>query len=63
VVELAPPEAIGKYFGLYNLTTKISVAGSLVFSILADRFGYEAALFAQAVPSAIGLVFLWRARK
>lgn len=61
VVELAPKEAVGEYFGLYNLTTKISVAGSLLFSVLADRFGFEAALLSQTVPSGLGLLFLWLA--
>jgi UMF1 family MFS transporter len=62
LVDLAPPEAVGEYFGLYNLTTKISVAGSLVFSFLADRFGFQVALLSQALPSGLGLLFLWLAR-
>lgn len=63
VVELSPAGEIGEYFGLYNLTTKISVASSLVFSLLADRFGFQAALLSQAVPAALGLYFLWRSSK
>lgn len=56
VVELAPEEAVGEYFGLYNLTTKISVAGSLVFSLLADRFGFQAALLSQALSAGLGVL-------
>ncbi len=63
VVELAPKEAVGEYFGLYNLTTKISVAGSLIFSILADRFGFQVALLSLTIPSGLGLFLLWSAGK
>ena len=59
VVEFAPKERLGEYFGFYNLTTKISVAGSLVFSLLADRFGFRVALLSGVFPSGLGLVFLW----
>lgn len=58
VVELAPPAQVGEYFGLYNLTTKISVMMSLVFSILADRFGFQAALLSLAIPSGLGFLCL-----
>ena len=62
VIELVPEEEIGEYFGLYNLTTKISVTSSLVFSILADRLGFRWALLSQLIPSGAGLVFLWLSR-
>lgn len=58
VVELSPSAEIGEYFGLYNLTTKISVVGSLVFSFLADRWGFQAALLSQLIPSGVGLFLL-----
>ena len=58
VVELAPREAVGEYFGLYNLTTKISVIGSLIFSLLADGFGFHTALLSQSVTCGAGLLFL-----
>jgi UMF1 family MFS transporter len=61
VLELAPAEEVGEYFGLYNLTTKISVAGSLIFSILADRFGFQVALLSLTIPSGLGLFLLWKA--
>lgn len=59
VLELVPPEEVGEYFGLYNLTTKVSVVGSLVFSILADRFGFQAALLSLVLPSGLGVLLLW----
>lgn len=63
LVELSPEGEIGKYFGLYNLTTKISVVSSLIFSVLADRFGFERALLSQTLPAALGLYFLCRSSK
>lgn len=60
VVEFAPLDSVGEYFGLYNLTTKVSVVGSLVFSLLADRLGFRAALLSGLVPTGLGLFFLWR---
>ena len=59
VIEWSPGGEVGEYFGLYNLTTKISVVGSLIFSILADRFGFRPALLSLAFPSGLGIIFLW----
>ena len=63
VIELVPEKEMGQYFGLYNLVTKISVTSSLVFSILADRFGFRAALLSQLIPNGVGLLFLVIARR
>lgn len=54
VIEFAPPEKLGQYFGLYGLTTKISVVGSLTFSICADIWGFRAALWALILPAFAG---------
>lgn len=62
VVELSPAGEIGEYFGLYNLTTKISVVGSFVFSVLADQVGFRIALLSQAISSGLGLFFLLRSQ-
>ena len=58
VVELSPPGEVGGYFGFYNLTTKISVVWSLLFSILADRLGFQAALLSLVIPAALGWLLL-----
>jgi MFS transporter, UMF1 family len=58
LVELAPPDSLGEYFGLYGLTTKISVIGSLIFSIIADFSGFRTALKTVAFPATVGLLFL-----
>lgn len=59
LVEFAPTEKLGQYFGLYGLTTKISVLGSTIFSILADTIGFEIALLSLAVPAALGTFLLF----
>jgi len=58
LIELAPPEKIGQYFGLYGLTTKISVLGSLIFSIIADLAGFRQALWVLVFPAAVGFAAL-----
>jgi UMF1 family MFS transporter len=36
LIELAPPDKIGEYFGLYGITIKVSVVGTLLFSLITD---------------------------
>ncbi len=36
LIELAPPDKIGEYFGFYGITIKISVAGTMIFSLISD---------------------------
>lgn len=57
VVELAPQEDLGAYFGIYNLTTKFSILSNLLFSVLAGWFGYRPALLALAVPAILSVYF------
>lgn len=56
VVEIAPQEHLGAYFGIYNLTTKLSVISNLVFSVLAGILGFQAALLVLALPALAGVV-------
>ena len=58
LIELVPAERIGEYFGLYGLTTKISVIGSLIFSIVADLAGFRQALLVLVFPAFAGWLFL-----
>lgn len=55
---LAPADRIGEFFGLYGITLKLSVIGSTVFAVMADHLGMRPAIFGQAVPLVLGLVFL-----
>jgi UMF1 family MFS transporter len=55
VLLLAPPEQVGQYFGLYGITTKLSVVGALVYGLVADAWGSKAAMLAQGVPLLLGL--------
>jgi MFS-type transporter involved in bile tolerance (Atg22 family) len=61
-VLLAPPERIGQYFGLYGITTKLSVVGSLSYALVADWFGTRPAMLAQGVPLLLGLACLAKVR-
>ncbi len=58
LIEFAPQEKLGEYFGLYGLTTKVSVIGSLLFSIVADLAGFRQALWILMFPAAFGTVCL-----
>jgi UMF1 family MFS transporter len=58
VLLLAPPGQVGQYFGLYGITVKVSVLGSTVYGVIADRGGPHTALLAQTVPLLLGLLFL-----
>lgn len=69
LIELSPREKLGEYFGLYGITTKLSVLGSAIFAVLYDvtseltgdsLVGWKVALAAQSLPLALGLLFLWR---
>lgn len=67
LIELSPREKVGEYFGLYGITTKLSVIGSALFGIIYDQTtrisgndltGWKAALLFQAVPLVLGLGLL-----
>jgi UMF1 family MFS transporter len=72
LIELSPREKLGEYFGLYGITTKLSVLGSAVFGFVFDAvsgatgndlIGWKAAMTLQALPLLIGLGFLALVRK
>jgi len=62
LLEVAPPEKVGEFFGLYGITVKLSVFGCTLFAAVADWIGYRVALSSLLVPLAIGIVFLAIAR-
>ncbi len=63
LLEMIPHDQTGKYFGLYGLTTKISVLGSLLYGIAADIWGMRAGLWVLVAPAAAGLFLLaWSSR-
>jgi len=55
VLLLAPPDQTGEYFGLYGITLKLSVLGSVVYAFLADAYGCKPAMLAQGVQLLVGL--------
>ena len=58
VVVLAPPERVGSYFGLYGVTVKLSVVGSLVYGFVEHAAGAKPAMLAQGVQLLLGLACL-----
>jgi MFS-type transporter involved in bile tolerance (Atg22 family) len=62
LMELAPADQLGEYFGLYGITVKISVIGSTAYGVIATCFGPQSALSTQGIPLLAGLFFLWRVR-
>jgi len=56
LIDLAPRERLGEYFGLYGITTKLSVFGGWVFTALLDAHTAPIAMLSQI---AVGLLALW----
>ncbi|MCA8964644.1 MAG: MFS transporter [Planctomycetes bacterium] len=63
VLLLAPADRVGQYFGLYGITVKLSVIGSVVYAQVADAWGSQAGMLAQSVQLLIGLGCLCLLRK
>ncbi|MCA8910377.1 MAG: MFS transporter [Planctomycetes bacterium] len=72
LIELSPREKVGEYFGLYGITTKLSVIGSAVVGVLqdvvskqtgSDLTGWKVAIGAQAGPLLLGILFLALVKK
>lgn len=62
VVVLAPPERVGEYFGLYGITTKLSVFGGVIYGFVRDASDAQSALLSQSPQLLLGLVFLSKVR-
>lgn len=60
LLELAPEDSVGEYFGLYGLVTKVSVIGSFVYGMASDAAGMRTGLWTLVVPAAAGLLLLIR---
>ena len=58
LLQLVPRERAGEFFGLYGITVKVSVLGSVLYGVLADHLGSRTALLAQCVPLLLGMVCL-----
>ncbi|MFH1422414.1 MAG: MFS transporter, partial [Planctomycetota bacterium] len=58
LLDLAPKEKIGEYFGLYGLTGKLSAFGTIFFALIADYYGYRAALVSLLATSISGLIVI-----
>jgi UMF1 family MFS transporter len=62
VLDVAPPERVGEFFGLYGVTQKLSVLGCTLFAAMADWAGYRLALLSLLAPLVVGIGFLMASR-
>lgn len=62
LLELAPRDRVGEFFGLYGITVKVSVVGSVLYGVIADHWGSRTALLAQCVPLLLGIACLGMVR-
>jgi UMF1 family MFS transporter len=62
IVLLAQPDEIGRYFGLYGITVKLSVIGGVVYGLVNDSFGSKPAMLAQSLQLLLGLACLLMVR-
>jgi len=62
IVQLAPPDQIGQYFGLYGITVKLSVFGAVVYGYVHHSFGAKPAMLAQSTQLLLGLLCLFMVR-
>jgi UMF1 family MFS transporter len=58
VLRVTPPERYGEALGLYGVTTKASIVGTVVFAVLADNVGYPVAILTEAATLAGGVVLM-----
>ena len=62
LLEVAPPDRVGEFFGLYGVTVKLSVLGCTLLAALADWIGFRVALLSLLAPLVAGTVLLALAR-
>ena len=62
VLLLAPADRVGEYFGLYGITVKLSVIGSLVYGFVDHAYGSKPAMLAQSIQLLLGLLCLCMVR-
>jgi len=66
LIQIAPKDRVGEFFGMYGLTLKVSVVGSILFGLLADHLpfdvatNYRWALGSGFVSLFLGLFFISR---
>ena len=62
LLEIAPPERVGEFFGFYGITGKLSIVEVFLFSLLADIFSYQVAILSLGLTLLAGItliVFAW----
>jgi len=63
LLEIAPEDKVGEFFGLYGITLKLSVLGCTLYAALADWSGsHRTALLSLLAPLVVGIGFLAMAK-
>jgi UMF1 family MFS transporter len=63
LLEIAPEDKVGEFFGIYGITIKLSVFGCTLYAGLADWSGsHRTALLSLLAPLAVGIAFLGAAK-
>jgi len=60
LTELVPREQVGRYFGLYGVTNKVSIIGSSVCGVIMETLGPRMAILSQVLPLLLALHCLHR---
>ena len=63
LIELAPRDSVGRYFGLYGITNKVSVIGCLAFAVVMDAAGPRVAILSQVAPLLFAFFCVYRMKK
>jgi len=63
LTELVPYEQVGRYFGIYGITQKLSVIGSSVCGVLMHLYGPRVAILSQVPPLIVAFLCLCAAGK
>lgn len=60
LIQLVPRELVARYFGLYGITSKVSVIGSSVCGVILQAYGPRWAIVSQIMPLLIAFFCLYR---
>lgn len=62
LIDISPRQRLGEYFGLYGITVKVSVIGSLLFGLMMDGIGARWAMLSIALPLLAGIFCLTKVK-
>jgi MFS transporter, UMF1 family len=60
LIQLVPRELVARYFGLYGITSKVSVIGSTVCGVMISLYGPRIAILSQVLPLLVSFFCLYK---